>query len=570
VSRIAIHVLSFLSLSLLAFTPMAAADASQPRLVVQITVDQLRGDLPFRYQDRLGAGGFRYFLDHGAWYVAANQPHAFTETVVGHTTLATGAYPARHGMVGNRWYDRTTGRFVNNIEDSRYPILPIRGETPCVPEPEKPCKGVSPTTIQASTIGDELTITTASRAKVFGVSLKDRGAVPMAGHSGKAFWYSGDNGCFVTSSFYYASYPKWVEDWCARRPADAYANSKWNLLHDKSTYVFRDFDNVYPKGTPAEINMQLLVNVYRFGRTFPHTLGPAGPALYNGITLTPSADELTLNFAQELIKNEQLGKDDIPDYLSISFSVTDYVGHWFSPSSLESEDNLLRLDQTLARLIAFLDSEVGLDRTLLVLSADHGGPEYPEYLKTIHVNTGRIAQQAILDAAKAAVTPRYGEGIILEYAHPYFYLDRDLIARKGYNQLEIERVIAGAVMRLDGIKMAVPSNDMSGAAMGDTESVVRIQRNYDTTRSGDVYVLQELQWQVDSDPAKEPPLLQHDALWEYDTYVPVAFAGFGIPHARVARGIETVDVAATLSTVLRTKYPSGCVGVPLKEVAAPR
>ena len=564
-------------LSFLVFPVAFGFDAPRPRLVVQITVDQLRGDLPFRYQDRFGPGGFRYFMNQGTWFTSAHQPHAFTETVVGHTTLATGAWPSRHGMVGNRWYDRITGQFVNNIETTKYPILPILGEPPCVPSSNKSCKGAAPTAIHTTTLSDELAITTATRAdaltgtivggaKIFGVSLKDRGAIPMAGHAGKAFWYSDKNGCFVTSSFYYSAYPSWVSSWCEKHPADAYKNTKWELLHKPETYLFRDFDNAYPAGSPAEINMELLVNDYHFGRNFPHTLGDARTGLYQGLTLTPFADELTLNFVEALVKNEGLGKDDIPDYLAISFSVTDYVGHWFSPSSMESEDNILRLDQTLASLLTFLDAEVGLDNTLIILSADHGGPEYPEYLKTIQVNTGRIASQTILDVGKAAVQPKWGDGIILEYDHPYFYLDRDRIEAQGYSLLAIQQAIATAVTKLDGIKVAVPAVDMGGGGMADEALIGQIRRNYDSTRSGDVYVVQELQWQIDAAPSSGPPLLQHDALWAYDTYVPLAFAGFGVPRARVPRDIDTTDIAATLATILRTKFPSGCTGTPLPEI----
>jgi hypothetical protein len=582
-----------------AFSADAPPAHPRPRLVVQITIDQLRGDLPLRYQNRFGEGGFRYFLDHGTWYTAAHQPHAFMETVVGHTTLATGAWPSRHGMVGNRWFDRTTRSFVNNIEDPNYPILPMPNTTEVLCDPAtvapKVCKGASPMTIHTTTLSDELTIATAGKAKVFGVSTKDRGAVTMAGHSGKAFWFSTSNGCYVTSTFYYPpeeGYPDWVRNWCAAgtTAAKAKANDyKWGLLHDLSTYLFKSVENVYPSCTPAEINMRMLVDQYHFGRNMippvVHTLAPqGGPDLYRGIILTPYADELTLDFAEKLVINEHLGEDDIPDYLAISFSVNDYMGHWFSPTSLESEDNLLRLDVTLRKLIAFINEKVGAGKTLFVLSGDHGGPEYPEYLDTIHVNTGRIAASEILKAANDAVDLKYGahSGIIMEYAHPYFYLNRELIDARGLDRLAIQRLIVAAVMQIHGIKVAIPADDMSDGGIADGELISRIRRNYDTTRSGDVYVVQEPQWQIDTEPLPAcppptekigkgiPPNLQHDAPWAYDTYVPIAFAGFGAPAIRVPRDVDTTQVAATLSVLLRTKFPSGCIGDPLNEIAGPK
>lgn len=538
-----------------------------PKLVLQITVDQLRGDLPFRYADRFSKGGFRRFLDHGLWYAAAHHDHAYHETIVGHTTLATGAWPSRHGMIANRWYDAKTGKGVENIEDTRYPVLSIAGETPSG-------KGVSPTAILTTTFSDELAITTATtatatRSKIFSVSVKDRGAVPMAGHVGKAFWFSEQNGCFVTSTFYYDAYPKWVTDWCGRHPADVYANTKWELLEARSRYLFRDFTNVYPAGTRAEENMASLESL-GFGRTFPHPLG-SGADLYRNLTLSPPGDELTAAFAKDLIRQESLGKDAVTDFLAISFSITDYIGHWYSASSLESEDNLLRLDRTLQSLLDFIDAEVGLDHTLIVLSGDHGGAEYPEYLATLKVNTGRIPMQDISAAATQAVAAKFGttDKIISSYSQPYLYVDRAMLEKNKLNLAEVEKVIADAVMALPGIAVAVPILQLTnGGGQGDEELLARLRHNYNRERSGDVQVVQLPQWQIDGDSG--PKLLQHASLWAYDSFVPVAFLGPRVPTAIIHRSISTTDVAATLSSYLKTKFPSGNVGVPLAEVVRGR
>jgi hypothetical protein len=539
-----------------------------PKLVLQITVDQLRGDLPFRYADRFSKGGFRRFLDHGVWYAAAHHDHAYLETIVGHTTLATGAWPSRHGMIANRWYDALTGKGVENIEDARYPVLPIAGETPTA-------KGVSPTAILTTTFSDELAITTAmmapaadgsTAARIFSVSVKDRGAVPMAGHVGKAFWFSEQNGCFVTSTFYYNAYPKWVSDWCAGHPADAYAGTKWILLEEpRSRYLFRDFKNVYPAGSRAEENMQGLQHL-GFGRTFPHQLG-SGADVYRDLTLSPGGDELTAAFAKELIRQEKLGRHQVTDYLAISFSITDYVGHWFSTSSLESEDNLLRLDLTLQSLLDFVDAEIGLDNTLVVLSGDHGGAEYPEYLQSIKVNAGRIPMTSISDAAKLAVAGKFGttDPIVSAYSQPYLYVDRKMLEKNKLNLAEVERVMADAVMAIPGIAVAVPILQLTnGGGQGDEELLARLRHNYNRERSGDVQIVQLPQWHIDGDSG--PKLLQHSSVWAYDSFVPVAFLAPRVPPAMIYRSISTTDVAATLSAYLKTKFPSGNVGVPLTEV----
>ena len=310
----------------------------KPKLVLQITVDQLRGDLPMRYYERLGEGGLRYLLDHGTVYTNAHHAHANTETIVGHTTLATGADPAVHGMIANVWLDRGSEELKYNVEDARYPVLSegagVDKKTEVDPTQKKArSDGRSPAAIRVSTFSDELYLNQGGKSKVFGVSIKDRAAISMAGHTGKAFWFSKKSGEFITSRFYYDEYPQWVKDWNARKPAKRYAGKSWELMHDRSTYVFGDRDD-----RPYEMPLP------GYGRTFPHAYGNPFNRLFTTLlTLSPAGDELTLDFAKAVIDNEEIGKDEIADYLSISFSSTDYVGHIFGPSSLEAEDNLLQL-----------------------------------------------------------------------------------------------------------------------------------------------------------------------------------------------------------------------------------
>lgn len=537
-----------------------------PKLILQITVDQLRGDLPFRYAARFSERGFRLFMDHGIWYAAARHDHAEYETVVGHTTLATGAWPSRHGMIANSWFEAPIGKIeeipVENLEDASQRPLSFKGTRESDP-------GLSPLGIATTTFSDELTITTAGQAKIFAVSMKDRGAVPMSGHTGKAFWYSDKDGCFQTSTFYYATPPQWVTDWCSRQPADRYANTDWVLLQPRPTYLFRDVTNVYPPGTVAEANM-LALQRFGFGRTFPHPLG-SGTNLYRNLMLAPQGDELTANFAMELVRQEGLGRDDVTDYLAISFSLTDFIGHWFSPTSLESEDNMLRLDLTLQKLFNYIEDVVGLRNTLIVLSGDHGGPEYPEYLAGINVATGRIAQKDVLAAATKAVAARFKteDPLIKSFTPPYFFLDPVMLAKHSLTSAEVEAVVAEAAMAVPGIAVAASmSQVLDGGGPADDEMLAHIRRNYFHGRSGDVHVIPKAQWQLDPDSGLK--LLSHAYTWSYNAYVPVAFTGAGLPSAMLYRSISTTDVAATLAAYVKTKFPSGNVGVPLAEVVSPR
>jgi len=536
----------------------------KPRLVLQITVDALRGDLPGRYVDLFGDGGFRYLMDQGVCYTNAHYQHANTETVVGHASLATGAVPAAHGMVANVWFDRETGQLAYNIEDPECHLLSADADVDSSTEIDPTQKvakvdGRSPASILTSTFGDELAVHTNGRAKVFAVSVKDRGAVPLAGHAGKAFWFSKASGGFVTSSYYYDAEPAWVTAWNARQPARAYAGTSWELMFEPDRYLFGDSDDrEYETDFPG------------YGRTFPHPYGAADdPYFTTRLTLGPAGDELTLDFAMALIDHEKLGQDEVPDYLSVSFSSTDYIGHAFGASSLESEDNLARLDRTLAALFAHVDEKIGLENTLIVLSADHGQPEIPGHLRELGFQNARHFDTDALDTtpAIAALKERFGLGeeLIEAYYHPYVYLNRDLIRDKDLDQAEVEKAVADELERFDGITAAVSSTALRTAALPDTPLLRTILRNFNPERSGDIYVVFDPNVFI-NDFDGLTVASTHGSPWRYDTFVPVMFAGAGLKAATVSRPITPYDVAATLASFLGVKPPSGAIGNPLAEV----
>lgn len=534
-----------------------------PKLILQITVDQLRGDLPGRYLDRMGDGGFRYLMQHGVWYANAHHAHANTETVVGHTTLATGAHPSVHGMVANVWLDRKTGKLAYNTEDKRYRILTagVGVDTTAKIDPrQKPAAadGRSPAAILVSTFSDELAIHYGGRSKIFSVSVKDRGAVPLAGHAGKAFWFSKKTGEFVSSTFYYDRYPAWVNDWNKKKLAFQYSGKSWELLKDKSTYLFGAADD---KSWEADFA--------GYGRVFPHPFGNAEDKNFTTLlTISPVGDELTLDFAKTLIEREELGKNGIPDYLSISFSSTDYIGHMFGPSSLEMEDNLLRLDRTLADLFAYVDRQIGLKNTLIVLAADHGSPEAPGYLNELGIEARYVTPEKWdKEPAIAALKKKFGiaKELIKMYADPYVYLNYDVIRHSKLNQAEVERAVAAELMKFDGIAVAVSSMSLLQGTLPSTPVVDAILRNYNPQRSGDIFVVFAPHFFL-NDADGLPSAVTHGSPWRYDTYVPVVFAGGSLSARRVYREIQTVDVAPTLAAVVGVKPPSGARGAPLIEV----
>jgi predicted AlkP superfamily pyrophosphatase or phosphodiesterase len=544
-----------------------AGEPAPPKLILQLTVDQLRGDLPQRFLDRMGEGGFRYLLDQGVVFKDAHHDHANTETIVGHVTLATGAHPATHGLIGNVWFDHAAGRLVYNIEDARYPLLSVDADVDRATEidpTQKTAKvsGRSPANILVSTLSDELAIHTAGRAKIFGISVKDRGAVSMAGHAGKAFWFSKASGEFVTSRFYYERYPDWVTEWNATRPTQRFAGKSWELLHERDSYLYGDRDDeVWEVDFPG------------YGRVFPHPFG-AGDGKYftTLLTLSPVGDALTLDFARAVIVNESIGADDVTDYLSVSFSSTDYVGHFFGPSSLEMEDNLLRLDRTLAALLEFVDDRIGLNNTLIVLSADHGGPEVPAYLNQLGIEARIVdPEQWDRQAGIAALKQRFGIGeeLIQTYFHPYLYLNHDVIRERGLDLAEVQTAVAAELREFAEVALAVPSTALVSGRVPDTALIRRILNNHNARRSGDIFVVFEPHAFI-SDFDGLTVAATHGSPWRYDTFVPIIFAGAGLKPQTVYRRVNTVDVATTLAAWLGTKPPSGAGGQVLAEVVQNR
>ncbi len=530
------------------------SDASEPpRLVVQITVDQLRGDLPTRYRERLSKGGFRYLLEKGTHYTNAHHRHANTETAVGHATLVTGADPSHHGIVANDWINPKSGAFVYNTEDERHHLI---GKEP------KAHRGVSPRNLLGSTIGDEMVFANAGKSRVFSVSGKDRGAILPGGHAGKAFWYSKSSGEFVTSSYYYAAYPDWVAAWNADKPVDRFRGRKWELLQPRDSYFAKDLDD-----RPYEANFGDL------GRTFPHRYGD-GKYFTLVVGITPAIDELTLDFAKELINREKLGAGEATDYLAVSFSATDYVGHLFGPSSLESEDNILRLDRVLASFFAFLDETIGLENTLIVLSADHGGPEAPEYAQSKGIEAGRFSFDHFKkpNQLTAALKERYGrDDFILSHSHPYLYLNYDAIRDAKQDPTQVERFIAVEATKIPGIRYAMSRSELLDGRYVDAPIQRQIRRNFHPERSGAVHLVQDQYWFLHSTNEAAKMGLSglaaiHGSPWSYDTYVPIFFAGHNVPAQSIARRVATTDVAPTIAVYLGIKPPSGAIGNPLFEV----
>lgn len=516
------------------------ASATQPRLIVQLVIDQLRGDLIHRHQQQFGANGFNYLLSHGIDFQNAHHPHANTTTCAGHATIATGSYPSMHGVVDNDWYDRTTHQLVYCMEDLKVNILPTIHTHKIIP-------GRSPRNLKQSTLSDEVILSNKGRS--FGVSLKDRAAITLAGHSGQAYWFDKTNGGFITSSYYRSNYPQWVQDWNKLYSPIEY---EWSLSRPKTEYQ-------NAKNEPFQHNYQ------SFGQTFPHhVVNPPSEEYFKSLSRTPKADQLTGDFAALLLIQEKLGLSaNQTDYLAVSFSAVDAIGHQFGPNSLEAEDNLLVLDQTIAKLLEVIDKQVGLDNTLIVLSADHGVSDSPSYLRAHHiaeikpVNTDSTEKFLRTLLAKRFHLPKQ---TLMSITPPYVYLDQQIINDHQLNPSEVNRYLADALSLQPGVFKAYPLPISNLEKDWLSEKVDRMAYPY---RAGDIYIVQP---PYQSHGAKNEDRVAHGSPWQYDSYVPLLFVHPGFKPQLISRPVYTTDIASTLSALLMIKSPSGAVGQPLTEV----
>lgn len=512
--------------------------AEKPALVVYIVVDQLRGDIPLRYQDRFGDGGFRRFLEHGTVYTDAHYRHAITFTGCGHATLGTGGNPREHGIIANDWTDPATGKNVYCSEDQAHKLLGAQtGEH----------TGTSPKNLQVPTLAESLVDASNGRSRVFGVSGKDRGATLMAGAKGKAFWFSNETGGFVTSDYYYAEYPAWVTAFNTPPPADQYTGKVWDLVRPANEYKNAD-------ERPTELANPII------GGVFPHSFeGLDSRKLYSVMSVTPFSDDMTIHFAKAIVENEKLGQGPAIDMLTVSLSATDIIGHQFGPESREHEDQILRLDAQLASFFAFLDEKVGAGKYLAALSADHGVDGNPEEKPSGQTNPADMVK-AVKDALKA----KYGdtEEYVQTFTAPYIVFTPALVEVRPADIPAMEDLAAEALRNVPGVAYAIPAHKIVAGEL-DAENPIMdsIARSFHPGRSGNVYVVQEAYHRFFS--GKPTFTATHGSPYPYDTHVPVYFYGTGIPAKSSHERVGPENIVPTLATLLGIPIPSGAKEAPL-------
>ena len=517
-----------------------------PKLILVIVIDQMRGDYLPHMQSRLGPGGFRRILDRGVVYTNAHYRHGITVTASGHATIVTGANAAEHGIINNLWYDPLQRRDVYNTQDAQFQLIG---------EPTKPLDGTSPQLLLATTIGDVLVRASDGASRVFSVAGKDRAAILPSGFLGKAYWYSAATGRYVTSTYYADHMPAWAEAWNANKPAGGYRSYVWDLAAKRADYRAAAHDD-----RPEE------VDILGLGRTFPHTFSNIKQAgFYEALRYTPISDRLTLGFAQTLIAAEGVGQRGATDMLSVSFSATDLIGHTFGPDSLEAEDNILELDRTVAGLLDTVDKKIGLEHTLVVLTADHGMSEIPEVAAAARLPAGKIDQGSVIERLNALFKSRTKDGnLVLAFPGPDLYFDPAVLAASGLSVATAETQAAEDLAHVEGVARVYTRHDLIQGRIPNDLISQRMARSFHSTRSGNLLVVLKAGYNLWQ--AGAPMAATHGTPYNSDTFVPLIFSGAGIPAAAISRRVGPEDIAPTIAAYLRITPPSSSTGDVLQEV----
>ncbi len=535
------NLISFLVLSCCSITMSAQTTASKsparPKLVVGIVIDQMRWDYLYRYKSLYGTGGFKRLLQQGFSCENTMIPYTPTYTAPGHTCIYTGSVPAIHGIVGNSWYNRETKKYVYCTDDNSVTTVGSATEA----------GKMSPANLWTTTITDELRLSDNFKSKVIGIALKDRGAILPAGHSANAaYWYDDKVGRWISSSHYMQVLPAWVNQFNDKDIPGQYMSTDWNTLLPLSQY-----DQSTADDEPWENHIMGEKTV-----TFPHRLSAISKGKYEAFKTTPFANSFSFQFAKAAIENEALGKNSVPDFLTLSISSTDYVGHSFGPNSVEAEDTYLRLDKDIADFLSFLDTKVGKGNYLLFLTADHGAAHVPAFLAEHHIGGGGVDDGDIKRRLNSALEDQLHISNAIENVVNY----QVYLSDSARQNPAVKALIIRVLKKEPAVVTAVELDAIASATVPEPVKT-RIINGYMPSRSGDIQFVFKPGYFDGGNKGTT------HGLWNpYDSHIPLLFYGWGTKSGKLNRETYMTDIAATLAAMLGIQMPSGCVGHVITEL----
>lgn len=516
-------------------------EKEKTKLVVGIVVDQMRYDYLSRFWERYGDDGFKRMINDGYNFKNNHFNYIPTYTGPGHASVYTGTGPANHGIIGNNWYNKFENKEVYCAGDES--VEPVGTDSDA--------GKMSPHRMKVTTVADQNRLHTQMRGKTIGVSIKDRGSILPAGHTANAaYWFHGkDEGKFITSSFYMEDLPQWVKDFNNSNIAESYFKT-WNTLYPIESYVASGVDvNEFESGFKGKADA-----------SFPYDFSALKDEndQFDLITVSPYGNDLTLDFALAAIKAEELGQDEDTDFLALSFSSPDKIGHNFGVNSKEIEDTYLRLDQNIATLLKYLDENVGEGAYTVFLTADHGGGDVSAYLQSRKIPAGYFNFGDFSDKLHNFVNEEYGENnLIAKISNDQVFFDYEELYDAKIDADELEEKIAHYILQQEQIDKVYTRSQLEDgnytSGMG-----AAIQQGFNQKRSGDViYIL---------DPAVvsySKTGSMHGSGFTYDTHSPLIFFGNGIEPGSTTERSEIVDIAPTVSALLGISFPNAATGKPL-------
>jgi len=534
---------SLLLVLFLSFHLLPAQTVQRPKLVVGIVIDQMRWDYLYRYYDVYKPnGGFKRFLGLGFSCENTFIPYTPTVTAAGHTCAYTGSVPAIHGIVGNNWWDRQKRKLVYcTDDDSAQPV----GSTSTWGK-------MSPRNMYSTTIGDELRLATNFQSKVIGIALKDRGAILPAGHSATAAYWYDYAGKFITSSYYMKELPAWVQAFNKRNLVDSLYQFKWDLSLPKSNYSkYCTEDQKWYENKPLGTDQTM----------FPYDLSRFIGKDYSKIASTPYGNVYTEAMAEAAVSAEHLGRNSATDFLAVSFSSPDYIGHAFGPNSWEQLDDYARLDQTLGKFFAFLDGYVGKGNYTVFLTADHAVAHIPSFSIENKLPGGAFPDLEITRQMNEGLKAKYGrERIILDTYNYMVVFNDSLIEAANLNREEIETWTVSYLRKQKEVMQAFRISDLNTTPLTSRQREM-INNGYYFPRCGDVAFILKPGY------VEGTGIGTSHGLWNpYDSHIPLLWYGWGIKQGKTNRETYMTDIAATLAALLHIQMPSGCIGKVIEEV----
>lgn len=547
--------LRLLALALTALVTAPRSEATQhgrPRLVVTMMVDQMTWDYLYRYQARFVEGGFKRLLSKGFNCENTRINYIPAYTAIGHSSVHTGSVPAIHGIAGNDFFK--DGKPIYCTQDTLVASVGV---------PNGKSGQMSPRNLLTTTIADELRIATNFRSKTIGVAIKDRASILPAGHTTNgAYWLDDASGHFITSTYYRTDLPDWVKKFNARGRVKELLSQGWKPLYDLKTYRESTADkNDYeqPWGKKGEIPATLPLDTKALMKT--NGLGV--------IRTTPFGNTLTFEIAKAAIEGEHLGEGEDTDFLAMSHSATDYVGHRYGTFAVETEDTYLRLDRDLADFLSYLDKKVGEGEYIFILTADHAAAHNLTFNKDHKIPGEALRSDIARQIIDSVVNKTLGANarVIRAYFNYQVFFNDARIDSLGINRSALQRTICQALKdKLPGVAYAIPADEVVSAPIPEAIKT-RIINGYRKGRSGDIFVIPDPGW-YSKGSAETPRGTTHGVWSPYDTHIPLVFMGKGIRQGHLYRETNITDIAATLAALLKTQYPSGCIGHPITEAFA--